>query len=209
MAFEMARRLIDGVWRTVAADEAGSGSAEPDLPIADPTGVTVDTSTYDNPFTGSGKLTTLVFPAFSDTGLLAVAVEGEAFPRILMSTDLTDGWYFADGSVDPRSGNAMALFLSRNAGDGSMVANFVSFHGDFDVGRADAGGNRGFVDGHALGVVINRLNGSVMVTTVNGVPNIGGEVGDLAIRADGVDGSWIYRCTVAGAAGAATWVAKL
>ena len=41
----------------------------------------------------------------------------------------------------------------------------------------------------------------------SGVPTIGGNVGDLYIRTDGAEVTYFYRCTVAGAAGAATWTA--
>ena len=42
----------------------------------------------------------------------------------------------------------------------------------------------------------------------SGVPAVGGNVGDLYVRTNPAgDSTYLYRCTVAGAAGAATWVA--
>jgi hypothetical protein len=43
----------------------------------------------------------------------------------------------------------------------------------------------------------------------SGAPAIAGAVGDAYWRTDGADGSWLYRCTTAGAAGVAVWTAKL
>jgi len=58
------------------------------LPVADAAGVVVDTTTYDDTLKGSGKLATLVFP--TDAGLLAIAMEGDAFPRLIMGADPTN-----------------------------------------------------------------------------------------------------------------------
>lgn len=74
------------------------GDSSPAIPQGDPSGTTIDTTTYDNPITGSGKLTTVVLA--SDTAIEAVAVDGDDFPRALLA-DPTDGWYFGDGTVDP------------------------------------------------------------------------------------------------------------
>jgi len=64
---------------------------------------------------------------------------------------------------------------------------------------------------------INNLSSPIRLNTGNahgailnsgtGVPAVGGNVGDLYIRIDGTDATYFYRCTVAGAAGAATWAA--
>lgn len=51
--------------------------------------------------------------------------------------------------------------------------------------------------------------GTITITEVTGAPTIAGAVGDIALRKDGTGNgtSNFYVCTVAGAAGAATWVA--
>lgn len=46
-----------------------------------------------------------------------------------------------------------------------------------------------------------------ILSSGTGVPSIGGNVGDLYIRIDGAETTYFYRCTVAGAANVATWVA--
>ena len=50
----------------------------------------------------------------------------------------------------------------------------------------------------------------VILNSGTGVPGVGGNVGDVYVRKDfsGAN-TWIYQCTVAGAAGAATWVGKV
>ncbi len=70
------------------------------VPVADAVGVTVNTTTYNDTVKGSGKLTTLVFPA--EQGAIAIAVAGDAFPRFLLTADPIDaGICMGDGTVDP------------------------------------------------------------------------------------------------------------
>jgi hypothetical protein len=71
------------------------------LPVADKTGVTVDTTTYDNGIKGSGKYTTLIFPAASETGMIAVATSGDAFPSYVIGSQTYDGILIGDGAHDP------------------------------------------------------------------------------------------------------------
>ncbi len=62
----------------------------------------------------------------------------------------------------------------------------------------------------SLPVKIASLSGAggIFLQSGTGAPTaLGGNVGDLYIRADGTDGTYFYRCTVAGVAGGATWAA--
>src|SRR5258708_7083036 len=81
------------------------------LPVADPTGVTVDTTTYADSIAGGGaKLTTLVFPV-TGQGALAYALLGDAFPRIVFPSDPTDAMLvMGDGTFNPyTSGSRVSL----------------------------------------------------------------------------------------------------
>lgn len=70
------------------------------IPVADAVGVTVDTTTYNDTIKGSGKLTTLVFPA--DAGAIAIALAGDVYPRWIMGADPSDwGLLMCDGTSDP------------------------------------------------------------------------------------------------------------
>jgi hypothetical protein len=82
------------------------------VPVADATGVTVDSTTYADPIKGGGaKLTTLVFP--SDAGAIAIALAGDAFPRWLFAADSADGMYVGDGTYSPFStGASLAVAAS-------------------------------------------------------------------------------------------------
>jgi len=84
------------------------------LPVAAPTGVTVNTTTYNDTVKGSGKLTTLVFP--SEQGAFALALAGDAFPRMVIGTDPTDVGIlgFGDGTADVFS----SAFLGINGSGG-------------------------------------------------------------------------------------------
>lgn len=50
--------------------------------------------------------------------------------------------------------------------------------------------------------------GGIWLQSGAGVPAVGGNIGDLYIRSDPAgDSTYLYRCTVAGVAGVATWAA--
>lgn len=94
---------------TTGHDAPFTGSGGEGLPVADAAGMTVDTTTYDNPITGDGKVTTLVFAA--DTTVLALAIEGDAYPRVLFGAD-PDGYgvvMFGDGTINPTQGAGLSL----------------------------------------------------------------------------------------------------
>jgi len=67
--------------------------------------------------------------------------------------------------------------------------------------------NAGTVNQIASPLRIGSATGSIILWSGTGVPTIGGNVGDLYIRQDGSETTYFYRCTVAGAAGSATWTA--
>lgn len=94
--------LIDTVDQLVEAVNAGSSGTIP-VPAAD-TGYVLDTTTYDNPITGSGKMTVAVFPV--DTVLCAVALNGDAFPRLIIAIDPTDfaSIMLGNGTANPAAG---------------------------------------------------------------------------------------------------------
>lgn len=96
---------LDGTFQAYGGlyDENGVKvpSASSVLPIADPAGMVIDTTTYDNTITGSGKIATMVFP--TDTPVAAWAVAGDAFPRGVIGADPTDDglFFLGDGTYDP------------------------------------------------------------------------------------------------------------
>src|SRR6266478_3548289 len=111
--------VSDGVGNTTAQVVA-SGKV---LPVADASGVTVDSTTYADTIKGGGaKLTTLVFP--DDRGALAIAISGDSFPRYVIASDPhNDGIYMGNGSYNPVS-SGIELYLS----------------GSSDLGLASLGG---------------------------------------------------------------------
>lgn len=87
----------------------GGPAAGTYLPVADAAGVVVDTTTYDDTIKGSGKLTTLVFPA--NQGALAIALHGDAFPRWVLGSDAnSSGLNAGFGTTDPTLSQA-SLFV--------------------------------------------------------------------------------------------------
>lgn len=85
---------------------------------------TVDDTTYDNTVAGAGKLTVLVMPAVPQAVALAIAVEGDDFPRWLLVVD--DGLYLGDGTSDPYNNGALAF-------DGSQPYPRIDLSGDVNV----------------------------------------------------------------------------
>lgn len=195
-------RLIDeqGITRLVVELDPppGGGASPAALPTADPAGAVLDTTTYDNPITGTGKLTTLVMPA--DTGLLAVALAGDAFPRYLLASDPADGLYLGDGTVDPYADGGNLLVDSVTAGLGLTM---------FGISAVVSTATQPPYAPAGLGVFNTQTINldSFSITFGTGAPTIGGYVGDLYVRIDAASGAdYLYRCTASDVAGAATWV---
>lgn len=177
------------------------------LPVADSPGVTVNTTTYNNPITGSGKVTALVFPI--DTAMLAVAVTGDVFPRIIVGCDPTDGFFvgLGDGTFDPSTDSKRvdaSIFQNTNGGYGLA---WGGNEGSAAFASSNLGANRGGYNNSGQIVI----DGHSMIASGTGDPNgaRGGEVGDIYFRTTGGALTTIYRCTVAGDNASATWVGIL
>ena len=181
----------------ISGGGGGGPAAGTYLPVADGTGVTVDTTTYANPIRGSGTLTTLVFPI--NTALLAFAVTGDAHPRAILASDPTDGWYFGNGTQDPYNAGAQL----KTSVVGSVVSQAML---GSTAATLSAGGNgQANVSGNVTDAPLRITNG-INLHSGAGVPTEAGTAGDLYIRTDPAsDATYFYRCTVSGGAGAATW----
>lgn len=205
---QLARAL--GPKTATALSEQMTGGSIPgeSLPTAETTGVTIDTTSYTNPDTEE-PLTTIVFPAAA-AGVLAIAIEGDAFPRWRWTADPMNGLYFAGGEVPCDYTHAAAIAATSGPvgdPDGSYGLELLTRHAAVYIGtyNADIGGF--ITTSHPI-----RLGpGMGCISSWDGDPNgnLGGRLGDMCIRPNGGDGSWIYRCTTAGDAATAVWTAKL
>src|SRR5258706_15141148 len=82
---------------STTAKVAASGKV---LPVANATGVIVDSTIYHDLIKGYGFPTTLVFP--SEQGALAIAASGADSPRWLLGAEADQsGFLFGNGTVDP------------------------------------------------------------------------------------------------------------
>lgn len=207
----------DVTWFPRGGVSAGGTPGSTDLfwPAADQADAAYDKTTYPNEYTGVGNLDVLAFAANSGPAV-ALAVQGDAFPRVVITPNAGDssgfsfrGIRLSDGVSDPfTAGAGIACFLEGAPGDNDFVLfNYNSAVAASGVGRdgsSDLGVYGRFhllsTQGGALGV--NHMAGK-------GAPSRGGDVGDKYWRSDGAAGSYLYTCTVAGDAGAATWVAIL
>lgn len=108
--------LVKTVSELVTAVNAGSGSSTVPVPAAD-VGYTLDTTTYDNSITGTGKMAVAVFPA--DTAMAAFAIEGDAFPRIVLHVNAGNfsAISIGNGVVDPVSGDGSHIGLNNDTGN--------------------------------------------------------------------------------------------
>lgn len=174
------------------------------LPVGSGSGVTLDSTTYTDSVRGGGaKLHTLVFA--TEGALLAFAQAGDAFPRAILTSDPTDGWYLGDGTVDPYVTGGAELFVDVTSGrfsptlrstNGGLLGAGLGQNTDNNANAAKASPSLRIGGG---GVHIHSGSGS----PVGAEP---GEVGDLYIRADPAsDATYFYRCTAAG--NPATWAA--
>ncbi len=173
------------------------------VPIAVPTESVIDSTTYDDPTGAERKIVVLVV-ADDETIAQSVALPGDDFPRTCMLGDITDGWFFGDGTFNPYDdGPYLTLSAKSLTMHGGTPGGFIT------VGLAP-GSNRLFGEAVVPALLLGSSN-SVRLNSGVGDPNgaVGGEQGDAYFRRDGGDGTWIYRCTVAGSPSTATWVGKL
>ena len=203
----------DGALRTIQSDgtdaPVGGGGSVPGtvLPTANPTGVTVDSTTYDDNIAGTGKLTTLVAP--SDQGSLALAIEGDDFPRLIFSFDPTDYGVcmFGDGTYDPTNDGP---FISLGS---SKELQLFAATDQLSVGAPD--NNIGPLTQVKSAL---KLAGGASIQSSIGDPNTsfggqsyGGGTNDLCINTatDGTPLTYLYRCTTEGPVGTAVWTGIL
>lgn len=178
----------------------GSGGSQPSVPIAASSG-TIDTTTYDNPVTGSGKIATLVFPA--NTAAFAIALEGDAFPRWCFAADpVNDDLTIGDGTFAPDGGDGAFMGIALQS-DGTAAMQIGGAGGGLSLGHITG-------DGRTVNQTLRavQLGNAASISSGGFDPNLGleGAVGDIFIRTDsGVAMEVIYRCTVAGGPGVATW----
>lgn len=183
-------------------DAVNSGSGGGGLAAANP--FTVET--MPDPVSGD-TMTVMVFP--TDQTTIAWKLAGDAFPRMLWTSDTGNGLYLGDGTSDPYGSDGASIYPYRNL-DGTTGITLGA-----SVGNLKLGAHRNTVDDH-----INIFNEPVQIDTINGGPvfkggfgpptNLPGVIGDLYFRRDaGSIYDIFYRCTVTGVASAATWVPVL
>lgn len=184
---------------------AAGGGSQPALPIAILSGATVDTTTYDDPVLDDGtKMRTLLLPAVATA--LGVAVSGDAHPRVLLLGDPVSYIVLGNGTIDAYNGSPDGCFIGINQnGDGSLSLSISGTHGGFTSGLQDT--NRGNLN-HSDNALQLGPGAAPAISGGAGAPTLGGAVNDVYFRSDAPDVThWMYRCTVAGVSGAATWAA--
>lgn len=154
------------------------------------------------------------------SGSLAVALRGnEDSVRSMFSLTGPSNAEIAGGltvmRINAGVGQTRQLFQVYDAGGSNRLsvtsAGALITNGQQIIAQTSAGVGvvalNGALGSLRLGTILGGLATSMFSGV--GVPSIAGAVGDVYIRTDGGDGTWIYRCTTAGAAGAAVWTAKL
>lgn len=187
-------------------DSTGPVGTTVAIPIAEAAGV-ADSTTYDNPV-DAGKMNVVVTP--SDQVVLAMAIEGDAFPRLIWLTDPVDGMYIGDGTFDPYFGNSIEVYFD-SAGFG-VIDYTDSTLWALGVNYAARGRISLISNGVQLGNPVNHAyQGSPAPALTGGTssPNtlpLGGEVGDIYVRTDGAGRlQAVYQCTTRGNPGVAVW----
>lgn len=196
---------------SAATSSSTPGATDLFWPAAEQASASYDKTTYPNNWSGSGHYDTLVF-ATNAAAAEAVAVSGDTYPRYVITADPVGtaggGILMGDGTVDPARFDGVWFGCYPGSGPG-LFAMQVGSLGQVLLGSGiDA--NSGFgVLAVYNGLQLQRSQGSGVRNITqyggHGVPTIGGNVGDLYWRDDGSAGTYLYRCTVAGGAGAATW----
>lgn len=154
---------------TQIAALGGGGGGTDDLPAADVADFSVDTTTYDNTVKGSGKLRTAILAEL--TALLAIAQDGDAFPRMILTSDPTQSgpFYLSDGTVDPVSSGINFGQVTPN-GDGTFAISIDATLGTLTLGQVLTPGVYanifgGSIDYHLFDNLIRAIRG--LVATVD------------------------------------------
>lgn len=162
---------------------------------------------------GLGTINALEFATTGPVSGLAFKRAADTYPCLLITVggDGGVGFVMGDGTVDPWNNGAYTSVFSN--GDGTYAAYFGTSNNVLYVPKLDAmagyfakftipvqlsGGSTGGGGGTA----------GAIISSEPGVPSLGGNVGDIYVRSTDAPSvaALIYRCTVAGIAGAATWV---
>lgn len=175
------------------------------FPIA---GAGTTVATPANAIKGSGTYNSLM--TNGDDYALAFGKQGEAFPRFTFSTGgVGDMFNFGDGTYDPWNEPGPSIGINTGADDHRL--DITSQTSRVSVGVPDTVFTDSVV-GFGSALLLpdgSGTFGSVHLTAGPGAPGIAGAVGDIYIRSNGGVLSTIYRCTVAGATGLATWTGIL
>lgn len=190
-------------------------------PAADQAHTTNDTTSWANTPDGVGHYDALALDGNNTIVMFAGGYQGDSYPSMLVVdyTNLTDtmGIYWDDGTHDPYFGNGAAIIATASGTPGNMGFALRAL-GQFILISGVSSNGIPFVETQLAGLLLGPVN-----TAVGGpgqgvchyagksAPLIGGNVGDKYWRSDGTVGSstLLYTCTVAGAAGSATWVGIL
>lgn len=173
------------------------------VPIADQSNYTLDKTTYTNPITNDDTdfITTLVFNNHDPdddtinipTTAIAIALKGDDFPRIVISSDSEKGIYFGDGTTDPVNEIGVG-FYCKDIGSGRTAATLWAHDAEFNVGSHDVHLNRYSHSHQPL-----KLQSSAAIHSGIGDPDENGNEGDFYIKEDGDISSFdvLWRCTSA------------
>lgn len=136
--------------RNAEADSTAGGDTSGLLPIADPTGVTIETA--PNTIKGSGTYDVITFPA--DTVALAFKLEGDDFPRVVFPADPNDygALFMGDGTYDPLGSGPAGIWFS----------GYFLRSGGFSTGATtiDGVGNRITIDDSNGGLIQRSPSGT-------------------------------------------------
>ena len=201
----------DCTWFPVGGSSGGGGTTTGLFwPAANQAHTTLDTTTYADTPDGVGTLDTLVIDGAQTVVTGSHAYRGDAHP-FMISTGYTvnqteGGFWFGDGSQDPWAGTGRAGFLVTNNNATHVVYPVLFGNGHVLLeGAAPVNGPTDLLNMTGASFQSQQGGaGNVQIWAGIGAPTIGGQVGDIYFRQDGGT-SVIYVCTVAGAAGAATW----
>ncbi len=180
------------------------GPADGSAPLGDSNGYS--TQTITDPTGINSTINEGTFP--KDQVAMALGVSGNTYPSWLMMSGATDGLYLGDGTVNPYTTGAK-ISVQKDVASNSYVLDVSGQAGGLALGKKDT--NLGWENSSASALQVGNdgSSGSHIISGV-GNPNTtsGGYVGDVYIRTDGTwnGNDYLYQCTVAGAAGSATWV---
>ena len=193
----------DGNWGKILnnfllVSHNNDGTDKTALPIGDPGQFSVDSTSYPNTLSGTGRYTTAVFA--EETAALVTALSGDAYPRMVL--DANSALILGDGTIEPINHGA-ALWTNGILGGPNAALKMIGGNTLVVIGDNDPADDSSIASFSTAILIGDKLYPAVL-RSYTGNPNShrAGIQGDFLID---TDTPAVWQCTTSGDSDGAVW----